>query len=74
MIQGHRKFDLFPERDQKVHAAQKRLFHRTFAMDTMKEVQHHVDKECTNFLENMAKQVGQIVDISEWVQLFAFGR
>lgn len=43
-------------------------------MDTMKEVQHHVDKECTNFLENMAKQVGQIVDISEWVQLFAFGR
>ena len=70
--QGHRKFDLFAERDEKIHGEQRRLVSRPYAMGTLKQLEPFVDDAVKVFVEQMNKRAGQIVDIGHWTQLFAF--
>ncbi len=71
--QGHRKFDLFGERDEKIHGEQRRLVSRAYAMDSLKDLEEYVDHAVTIFLDNMSERQGQVIDMGNWVQLFAFG-
>ena len=71
--QGHRKFDLFGERDEKIHGEQRRLVSRAYAMDSLKDLEEYVDHAVTVFLDNMSERQGQVIDMGNWVQLFAFG-
>lgn len=71
--QGHRKFDLFAERDEKKHGEQRRLVSRPYSMDALRDLEPYVDKAVEVFLENMSQREGQIIDMGNWVQLFAFG-
>ncbi|KAK0270305.1 hypothetical protein LTR54_017022 [Friedmanniomyces endolithicus] len=70
--QGHRKFDLFGERDEKIHGEQRRLVSRAYAMDSLKVLEQYVDHAVTVFLDNMSERQGQVIDMGNWVQLFAF--
>ncbi|KAK0922838.1 hypothetical protein LTS16_012210 [Friedmanniomyces endolithicus] len=70
--QGHRKFDLFGERDEKIHGEQRRLVSRAYAMDSLKDLEEYVDHAVTVFLDNMSERQGQVIDMGNWVQLFAF--
>jgi len=70
--QGHRKFDLFAERDEKVHASQRRLISRAYAMESLKDLEPYVNNAVNVFLDNMAERQSQIIDMGKWVQLFAF--
>ncbi|KAK1823561.1 hypothetical protein LTR12_001972 [Friedmanniomyces endolithicus] len=70
--QGHRKFDLFGERDEKIHGEQRRLVSRAYAMDSLKDLEEYVDHVVTIFLDNMSERQGQVIDMGNWVQLFAF--
>ena len=71
--QGYRTFDLFAERDEKVHAQQRRLVSRAYAMESLKDLEAYVDDTVTLFLGKMEEMQGQIIDMGNWVQLFAFG-
>ncbi|KAF6802045.1 cytochrome P450 oxidoreductase [Colletotrichum sojae] len=70
--QGRRKFDLFAERDDGIHAAQRRLVTRPYAMSSLKELEPYVDSAIHFFLNKMDSMVGRTVDMGKWVQLYAF--
>ncbi|KAF2157283.1 cytochrome P450 [Myriangium duriaei CBS 260.36] len=70
--QGHRKFDLFGERNEKVHAQQRKLVSRAYAMETLKDLEPYVESTIGTLFENLDRRQGQIIDLGNWVQLFAF--
>ncbi|WPH04488.1 Hypothetical protein R9X50_00737900 [Acrodontium crateriforme] len=70
--QGHRKFDLFAERNESIHSEQRRLVSRTYAMGSLRDMEQYVDNAVTVFMDCMRQRENQIVDIGNWVQLFAF--
>ncbi|USW57042.1 Putative cytochrome P450 [Septoria linicola] len=70
--QGHRKFDLFAERSEKLHGEQRRLVSRPYSMDSLKLLEPYVDDAVRVFTNEMGKRVGKVVDIGYWAQLFAF--
>lgn len=72
--QGHRKFDLFAERNERVHGEQRRLVSRAYAMDSLRDLEEFVDDAVKVFLDNMSQRQGQVLDMGNWVQLFAFGQ
>jgi hypothetical protein len=71
--QGHRKFDLFPERDEKIHGAQRRLVSGIYAMNSLAQYQGQVDEAIEVMVQQMKKKGGETVDLGVWLQLFAFG-
>lgn len=71
--QGHRKFDLFAERNEKIHGEQRRLISRAYSMDSLRQLEPYVDDAVKVFLDRMGQRTNQVVDIGNWVQLFAFG-
>lgn len=74
VLKGRRTFDPFAEQDPHVHAAQKKLVIRPYAMETLKDLEPYVDSTIYHFMERMAeKSVGEI-DLGKWFQLFAFGK
>jgi cytochrome P450 len=70
--QGHRKFDLFAERDEKIHGSQRRLVSRAYAMESLKDLEPYVNNAVAVFLDAMSERQNQVVDMGNWVQLFAF--
>lgn len=72
--QGHRKFDLFGERDEKIHGRQRRLVSNIYSLDQLKKMEPYVDSTLTLFLERLGEvsQKGS-VDMGKWAQMFAFG-
>lgn len=71
--QGHRKFDLFAERDEGLHRSQRRLVSRIYSMDSLKDLEKYVDDAVKHFISKMEPMVGKSVDMGLFVQLFAFG-
>ena len=73
--QGHRKFDLFAERNERIHGAQRRLVSSIYAMDSLKDSEQYVDDAVTRFVEIMRRsRQDQILDLGLFAQLFAFGQ
>lgn len=72
--QGHRKFDLFGERNEQVHGKQRSLISQAYSMSSLKDLEPYVDGSVNKFLDNMGQRQGQIIDIGKWCQLFAFGQ
>ncbi|KAL0936767.1 cytochrome P450 oxidoreductase [Colletotrichum truncatum] len=70
--QGRRKFDLFAERNEAIHAAQRRLVSRPYAMSTLKELEPYVDNAIVVLFDKLKYMVGQTVDMGTWAQLYAF--
>jgi cytochrome P450 len=72
--QGHRKFDLFGGRDEKVHGQHRRLISSIYSLDQLKKLEPGVDTA----ISLLCKRLGEItkdgsgVDMSKWAQLFAF--
>ena len=73
MWQGHRKFDLFAERDERIHGTQRTLVSRIYYMDSLKDLEKYVDDAVDVFMKEMEGMQGQSIDMGLWVQLFAFG-
>ncbi|KAL1303437.1 hypothetical protein AAFC00_006826 [Neodothiora populina] len=70
--QGHRKFDLFAERDEKLHGKQRSLISSAYSMTSLKDLEPYVDDCVRKFMDVMDGLQGQVVDMGYWVQLFAF--
>lgn len=73
MWQGHRKFDLFAERDERIHRTQRRLVSHIYSMDSLKDLEKYVDDAVHVFIKKVEGMQGQSMDMGLWVQLFAFG-
>ena len=71
--QGHRTFDLFAERNERLHGEQRRLVSRAYSMDALKDLEPYVEKALAVFFEKMKEREGEVIDMGNWVQLFAFG-
>ncbi|KAF2088868.1 cytochrome P450 [Saccharata proteae CBS 121410] len=70
--QGRRKLDIFAGRDEAMHAHDRRLISRAYAMDSLKDLEQYVDDSIHVFMANMSARQGQSFDMGYWVQLFAF--
>jgi cytochrome P450 len=72
--QGHRKFDLFGGRDEKVHGQHRRLISSIYSLDQLKKLEPGVDTAVSLFLARLGEvtKEGASVDMSTWAQLFAF--
>ena len=74
VMQGRRKFDLFAERNERLHGEQRRLVSSAYSMEALKDLEPFVDTAINVFMDCMKQREGQIVDMGNWVQLFAFGK
>lgn len=73
--QGHRTFDLFGERDEKVHGKQRRLVSNIYSLDQLKKMEPYVDSTLTLFLSRLDEVRAQgAIDMGKWTQMFAFGK
>jgi cytochrome P450 len=72
--QGHRKFDLFAERDEKLHGKQRSSISSAYAMTSLKDLEPYVDDTVNRFMDAMSERQNQVVDMGKWAQLFAFGK
>ncbi|KEF51618.1 uncharacterized protein A1O9_12253 [Exophiala aquamarina CBS 119918] len=76
VLQGGRKFDLFGEQDIAVHASQRRLVSRIYAMETLKDLEPYVEATIQRFMAKIKQMLDDKkaidVDIGKWLQLFAF--
>lgn len=72
--QGHRKFDLFAERDERKHASQRRLVSRIYSMESLKGLERYVDDAVQHFIGKMNVLADTDIDMGLFVQLFAFGK
>ncbi|KAI9751283.1 MAG: hypothetical protein M4579_006136 [Chaenotheca gracillima] len=70
--QGRRNFDLFGERDEKIHGAQRRLVSQAYSMSSLKDLEVYVDHAVSFFIEKMNETSGKSIDLAVWLQLFAF--
>jgi cytochrome P450 len=72
--QGHRKFDLFGGRDEKVHGQHRRLISSIYSLEQLKKLEPCVDTAISLFIERLSEVTkdGASVDMSKWAQLFAF--
>ncbi|PSK59191.1 Isotrichodermin C-15 hydroxylase [Elsinoe australis] len=70
--QGHRKFDLFGEQDEKKHGQQRRLVSRAYTVETLKDLEPDVDRTIHLLNDNLRQRQGQVINLGRWVQLFAF--
>ena len=50
VFQGHRKFDLFGERDKRIHSSQRRLVSSIYSMDRLKDLEPSIDNAVTALL------------------------
>jgi cytochrome P450 len=72
--QGRRKFYLFVERDEGVHGKQRRLVSGIYSMANISQYQGRVDEAINVFVKEIEKKVNTVMDLGNWLQLFAFGR
>lgn len=72
--QGHRKFDLFAERDEKLHGKQRSSISSAYAMTSLKDLEPYVDNTVNRFMDAMSERQNEVVDMGKWAQLFAFGK
>ncbi|GFN18676.1 cytochrome P450 [Aspergillus tubingensis] len=71
--QGRRKFDLFAERSEIIHGAQRRLVNNIYSMSSLKDFEHGVDAVVERLMQCLHRQgPDATVDMGKWVQLFAF--
>ena len=74
VFQGHRKFDLFAERDEGIHASQLWLVGRIYAIDSLKSLEKYVQDAVSYFMNKLHELQGNKIDLGLWPQLFAFGK
>lgn len=74
MWQGRRKFDLFAERDETIHAAQRRLVARPYSLESVKDLEPYIDDAIKVFFKHMDEMRDHPIDLGNWIQLFAFGK
>lgn len=67
--QGHRKFDLFAERNERLHGEQRRLVSRAYAMESLRDLEPYVDNAVKFFLDCMTGLQGQVIDMGNWVSM-----
>jgi cytochrome P450 len=72
--QGHRKFDLFGGRDEKVHGQHRRLISSIYSLEQLKKLEPGVDSAITLMIKRLGEvgKNGSVIDMSKWAQLFAF--
>jgi len=71
--QGHRKFDLFAGRDEKIHGQHRSMISSAYSMNSLKDLEPYVDDCVRKFMNVMEERQNGVVDLGKWVQLFAFG-
>lgn len=74
VFQGRRKFDLFAERDETVHAKQRRLVSRAYSMESLKDFEIYVDDAIKVLFQRLEERKEKPIDVGNWAQLFAFGK
>ena len=73
MWQGRRKWDLFGERSEAIHRAQRRLVSQIYSLSNMKKLEPYVDNATTLFLQKLKDMSGKEMNMTKWAQLYAFG-
>lgn len=66
------RWTLFPDRDIKRHAATRRRFQSLYSMSSLVTYESYAD-DCADILyERLAERDGQVVDLANWLQCYAF--
>ena len=60
------------ERDERIHASQRRLVSQIYSMETLKGLEQYIDGAVTQFSKKLQDRLGQNIDMGLFVQLFAF--
>ena len=71
--QGHRGFDLFAERDEAKHGKQRSQVSRPYSAQGMLELEDYVENAVKHFFLRMEAIRDKPIDMSRYLQLFAFG-
>ncbi|KAF2472168.1 cytochrome P450 [Lindgomyces ingoldianus] len=66
---GHRKFNVFGGQDMQVHALQRKLVARAYALESLEDLEPYVDRSIEVFMRKMHEQLDQEINMAEWAQL-----
>ncbi|CRG86476.1 Pisatin demethylase [Talaromyces islandicus] len=70
--QGVRKWDLFGERNEDIHRAQKKLVSQVYSLSNMKKLEPYVNSAVVIFIDKLIAQSHAPIQMNKWAQLFAF--
>ena len=68
------KWDLTAERNENVHAAERRLVGKAYSMDSVRQIEDFVDDSINHFLRRLGGLTGKELNLGEWFQLYAIGK
>lgn len=71
--QGIRKWDLFGERNENIHRAQRKLVSQVYSLSNMKRLEPYVNSAVVIFVDKLIAQSHAPIIMNKWTQLFAFG-
>jgi len=69
-----REFDIFAERDEKIHGQNRRMFSRPYSTAVIKDFEASLDDVLMNFVNTPKSMDGQEVNFGKYLELFAFGK
>ncbi|KAL9093089.1 MAG: hypothetical protein Q9159_000448 [Coniocarpon cinnabarinum] len=62
--QGHRKFDLFGEQDERIHGHQRRLVSSAYSLKSIQDLEKYIDDAVAHFLKRMEDIRTQTIDMN----------
>ncbi|KAK6949096.1 hypothetical protein Daesc_009169 [Daldinia eschscholtzii] len=72
VLQGTRPFDLAGQRNEKIHAEQRKLVARAYSMDSITYLEPQVNSVLVLLVNRLREIRVQPIDLGYWIQLFAF--
>ena len=73
-MHGNSTWNITTERNERLHSAQRRLVSKAYSLDSLKSLEVFVDKTIDHFLTRLRSRTGQVINLGDWLQLFAIGK
>ncbi|PVH97042.1 cytochrome P450 [Periconia macrospinosa] len=70
--QGRRAFDLFGERNESIHSAQRRLVSAIYSLESLLDLEPYIDDALSFMMSRLVDMEGRVINMNLWAQLFAF--
>lgn len=72
-MHGNSTWNVTTEQNERLHGEQRRLVSKAYSVDSLKNLEPFVDHTVAHFLTRLRGYAGQVINLGDWLQLFAIG-
>ena len=73
-MHGNSTWNITTEQNERLHSVQRRLVSKAYSLDSLKTLESFVDHTVDHFLTRLRGYAGQVINLGDWLQLFAIGK